>query len=77
MAVRSRCRGIAPVVVRADTIDDFTGAFAAALSGSQLTTIVSKVQPDLPKTFHMDLPLLENRFQFWRQCRKIAATYHS
>jgi sulfopyruvate decarboxylase subunit beta len=31
-----------------------------------LTTIVSKVEAVGPKTFHMDLPLLENRFQFQR-----------
>jgi sulfopyruvate decarboxylase subunit beta len=31
-----------------------------------MTTIVSKVEAIGPKSFHMDLPLLENRFQFKR-----------
>lgn len=55
-----------PRVVRADTVDDFAEAFGTALEGSELTTIVSKVEAVLPKTFLMDLPLLENRFQFRR-----------
>ena len=62
-----------PSVVRADTVDDFSAAFGVALAGSVLTTIVAKVEAVGPKSFHMDLPLLENRFQFWKQCRAIAA----
>ena len=41
-------------------------AVADALAGDTLTTIVSKVEAIGPKSFHMDLPLLENRFQFKR-----------
>jgi len=37
-----------------------------ALASNTLTTIISKVEAIGPKTFHMDLPLLENRFQFKR-----------
>src|SRR5579864_1248946 len=55
-----------PVVVEADTPDSLHDAVQNALSASQLTTIVSKVEAIGPKTFHMDLPLLENRFQFKR-----------
>ena len=55
-----------PVVVEADTPDSLSSAVQTALGGSQLTTIVSKVEAIGPKTFHMDLPLLENRFQFKR-----------
>ena len=42
------------------------GPVATALAGDTLTTIVSKVEAVGPKSFHMDLPLLENRFQFKR-----------
>jgi sulfopyruvate decarboxylase subunit beta len=62
-----------PSVVRADTIESFTSAVDTALSGDQLTTIVAKVDAVGPKSFHMDLPLLENRFQFWRQLRSMSA----
>jgi len=55
-----------PVVVEADTPDDLHEAVHNALRGEQLTTIVSKVEAIGPKSFHMDLPLLENRFQFKR-----------
>jgi sulfopyruvate decarboxylase subunit beta len=68
----ARAAGV-PAVVRADTVEDFAAAFEAALTGSELTTIVAKVDAIGPKSFHMDLPLLENRFQFWRHCRSLAA----
>ena len=61
-----------PVVCRADTVEDFAAAFDGAFNGGELTTIVSKVEAAGPKSFHMDLPMLENRFQFWRQCRALA-----
>jgi sulfopyruvate decarboxylase subunit beta len=62
-----------PAVARADTVDTFAAAVASALGSPDLTTIVAKVQAIGPKSFHMDLPLLENRFQFWRHCRALAA----
>ncbi len=55
-----------PSVIEADTPASLCDAVQNALSGNQLTTIVSKVEAIGPKTFHMDLPLLENRFQFKR-----------
>jgi len=61
-----------PSVVRADTVDEFAFAFESAINGQSLTTIVSKVEAVGPKTFHMDLPLLENRFQFKRYLEKLA-----
>lgn len=61
----ARASGI-PHVVEADTIKDLTASVRVALAGHELTTIVSKVEAVGPKTFHMDLPLLENRFQFKR-----------
>jgi sulfopyruvate decarboxylase subunit beta len=61
----ARASGV-PSVVEADTPDDLTAAVRDALSGETLTTIVSKVEAIGPISFHMDLPLLENRFQFKR-----------
>lgn len=61
----ARASGI-PHVAEADTIEDLTASVRAALADHDLTTIVSKVEAVGPKTFHMDLPLLENRFQFKR-----------
>ena len=61
----ARACGI-PQVEEADTPNRLKKAVAAALAGDTLTTIVAKVEAVGPKSFHMDLPLLENRFQFRR-----------
>ena len=61
----ARASGI-PQVMEAGTPDALKTAVAEALSSHTLTTIISKVEAIGPKTFHMDLPLLENRFQFKR-----------
>src|SRR5712664_151089 len=61
----ARASGV-PRVMEADTIEIFKESVTQALKSNTLTTIVSKVEAIGPKTFHMDLPLLENRFQFWR-----------
>jgi sulfopyruvate decarboxylase subunit beta len=61
----ARSSGI-PSVKEANTIESLTSAVKNALASNTLTTIVSKVEPIGPKSFHMDLPLLENRFQFKR-----------
>jgi sulfopyruvate decarboxylase subunit beta len=61
----ARASGI-PQVTEADTPEQLKQAVAAALAGGKLTTIVSKVEAVGPKSFHMDLLLLENRFQFKR-----------
>ncbi len=55
-----------PQVAQADTPEQLKHAVADALRGEKLTTIVSRVAAIGPKSFHMDLPLLENRFQFKR-----------
>ena len=55
-----------PHVEKADTPERLQETVVAALGGDTLTTIVSKVEAVGPKSFHMDLPLLENRFQFKR-----------
>ena len=61
----ARACGI-PRVVEADTSKRLKQAVTDALAGETLTTIVSKVEAVGPKSFHMDLPLLANRFQFKR-----------
>jgi sulfopyruvate decarboxylase subunit beta len=49
-----------------NTPESLKAAVDQALASNTLTTIISKVDAIGPKTFHMDLPLLENRFQFKR-----------
>src|SRR5436305_4822131 len=61
----ARASGV-PSVMEANTPDSLKTAVSDALASKTLTTIVSKVDAIGPKTFHMDLPLLENRFQFMR-----------
>lgn len=61
----ARASGI-PCVTEANTPDTLKAAVTEALSGNALATIISKVEAIGPKSFHMDLPLLENRFQFKR-----------
>ena len=61
----ARASGV-PRVAEADTPETLLAAVREALAGDTLTTIVSKVEAVGPKSFHMDLPLLENRFQFKR-----------
>ncbi len=61
----ARASGV-PRVAEANTPDDLKAAVTEALASDTLTTIISKVEAVGPKSFHMDLPLLENRFQFKR-----------
>src|SRR5437588_11286697 len=61
----ARASGV-PCVMEADTIESLTTGVKNALASNTLTTIISKVEAIGPKAFHMDLPLLENRFQFMR-----------
>lgn len=61
----ARASGV-PSVRDANTIETLKAAVEEALAGTTLTTIVAKVEAVGPKSFHMDLPLLENRFQFKR-----------
>jgi len=55
-----------PSVQAANSSESLSASVREALAGNVLTTIVSKVEAIGPKSFHMDLPLLENRFQFKR-----------
>jgi sulfopyruvate decarboxylase subunit beta len=40
-----------------------------AIRGDELACLVAKVEPVGPKSFHMDLHMLENRFEFQRALR--------
>jgi sulfopyruvate decarboxylase subunit beta len=48
------------------SLDEFTAVWTQARERHELGMIVAKVEAAGPKTFLMDLPLLENRFQFQR-----------
>lgn len=61
----ARASGI-PSVMEARTPESFAESVRGALASNTLTTIIAKVDAIGPKTFHMDLGLLENRFQFKR-----------
>jgi len=61
----ARASGV-PAVMEANTIEQLTASVRTALAGEILTTLVVKVEAVGPKTFFMDLGLLENRFQFAR-----------
>ena len=66
-----------PRVVEANTPDALAEAVREAQAAHELTTIVAKVEAVGPKSFHMDLPLLENRFQFKRALEARAAAHAS
>jgi len=54
---------------RAQTVrelGDFEEATLDALDGSDLSCIVAKVEAEMPKSFLMDVHMLENRFEFPR-----------
>ncbi len=61
----ARASGI-PSVMEANTPENLKASVTKALESKTLTTIIAKVEAIGPKSFHMDLPLLENRFQFKR-----------
>ena len=50
-------------------LDEFTGAARAAISAAELACVVAKVEDVGPAGFHVDLHLLENRFEFARALR--------
>ena len=58
-------------VARADTIKDLDDAYATASRRDALSVVVAKVDAVGPKSFAMDIGLLENRFQFERYLRDL------
>ena len=69
----ARAAGV-PRTVTARTIEEFTGAFEAAMRARELSCIVAKVEAVGPKAFVTGLTMLENRFQFVRHIEKVRAT---
>jgi sulfopyruvate decarboxylase subunit beta len=55
-----------PQAVTVRDLDDFREQAQAALRGHGLTCLVAKVEPVSPSSYHMDLHMLENRFEFAR-----------
>jgi sulfopyruvate decarboxylase subunit beta len=64
----ARAAGVAGARTVED-VDAFAGASKAAIGGGELACIVAKVEAVGPASFHMDLHLLENRFEFARDLR--------
>ncbi len=52
-----------------DDLDAFTKAARGAMGSDHLACVVAKVEEVGPTSFHMDLHLLENRFEFARALR--------
>lgn len=58
-------------VARADTIEDLDDAYTTAAGRDALSVVVAKVEAVGPKSFAMDIGLLENRFQFERYLKEL------
>jgi sulfopyruvate decarboxylase subunit beta len=69
LAAVARGAGIAGTRM-VDQLDGFTAAFREDLATEALTCLVAKVEAVGPASFHMDLHLLENRFEFARSLRR-------
>ena len=61
----ARAAGI-PRAQSVTELADFEDAALDAMAGNELTCIVAKVEPEMPKSFLMDVHMLENRFEFPR-----------
>jgi sulfopyruvate decarboxylase subunit beta len=55
------------------TPESLAGACQEALDARELAVLVAKVAPEGPASYAIDLHLLENRFQFERHLRALAA----
>src|ERR1700680_2820980 len=51
-------------------LEDFEEAALDAIKGDQLICIVAKVDAEMPKSFLMDVHMLENRFEFPRALKQ-------
>ena len=56
-----------------DTPEDLQAAVTLALTTRRLSCIVAKVEAVGPASFHMDLTMLENRFEFRRYFKNLGA----
>jgi sulfopyruvate decarboxylase subunit beta len=66
----ARAAGI-PRALTVRAVEDFGAAVKGALNGTQLTTIIAKVEPTGPSGYVTDLSLVENRFQFRRYIQSL------
>jgi sulfopyruvate decarboxylase subunit beta len=66
----ARASGI-PRVLTVRSVGTFMAAVSDALRGTELTTIIAKVEAKGPAVYVTDLSLLENRFQFRRHIQSI------
>jgi len=66
----ARTAGI-PTVLTVRAVENFRTAVKRALEGTQLTTIIAKVEARGPAGYVTDLSLLENRFQFRRYIQSL------
>jgi len=60
-----------PRVLTVSNVEKFNSAVTDALHGSELTTIIAKVEAKGPAAYVTDLSLLENRFQFRRYIQSL------
>jgi sulfopyruvate decarboxylase subunit beta len=66
----ARAAGV-PRVSTVRNVENFKAAVTEALRGSELTTIIAKVDAVGPAAYVTDLSLLENRFQFRRHIQSL------
>ena len=66
----ARASGV-PQTGTARSVGEFADRFQNALNTDDLTVLVTKVEAVGAPGFHMDLALLENRFQFQRHIRSL------
>ena len=53
------------------TVQEFADGFSQAMESNDISVLVAKVDAVGPAGFHMDLALLENRFQFQRHLKSL------
>lgn len=70
LAGMARAAGV-PRVITVNTPDALRDAARGALQAGELSCIVAKVEAIGPKSFHMDVTLLENRFEFARYFKNL------
>jgi sulfopyruvate decarboxylase subunit beta len=66
----ARAAGV-PRVATVRSVESFKDAVTDAMLGSELTTIIAKVEATGPAAYVTDLLLLENRFQFRRHIQSL------
>jgi sulfopyruvate decarboxylase subunit beta len=66
----ARAAGV-PRAVTVSSVEEFETAVTEAMHGSELTTVIAKVEATGPSGYITDLSLLENRFQFRRHIQSL------